>query len=159
MRIFRVFLKWNMGRSSGRRVSPLGRLGGAGEVYTPSLTGELEGSWVGVGLLFSLFTFVFINKMLRQSHDADVHGASVVAEHCRMDFYLCAIGLECRVNVVASCGLVPRRQEYAFLGVAVDEPEFAGKVVSSFLILHYILHSSFFILRSLFFILLSFLLD
>ncbi len=151
MRIFRVFLKWNMGRSSGRRVSPLGRLGGAGEVYTPSLTGRAGGgSWVGVGLLFSLFTFVFINKMLRQSHDADVHGASVVAEHCRLDFYLCAIGLESRMNVVASCGLVPRRQEYAFLGVAVDEPEFAGKVVSSFLILHYILHSSFFILHSSF---------
>lgn len=60
--------------------------------------------------------------MLRQPDNTDVHRTAVFAEHGRLNLYFGAVGLECRMHMVACGGLVAGSEENALSGVPVDEP-------------------------------------
>ena len=82
-------------------------------------------------MLWKCLLFIIpVDQMLRHPYHADVHRAPVFGQHGRLYLYSSAIGLERGMHVITRCGLMACSEQYPFLGVTVDDPQFTRKGVS-----------------------------
>ena len=75
---------------------------------------------------------VSVNQVLRQTDDANVHGTTVFRKHGRLNLYLRAVRLKRWVYVVTGRRLVACSEKNALTRMTVNEPQFTGKVVTSY---------------------------